>query len=369
MPSCFELFAGCGGAGKGMSQAGYDPTGGIEWYQPAADIYNANHSIPVTVMDLLKIDRIPTVDLLWASPVCKRFSRANIKRGETDEDTQVAQHIAKLMVDSRPRHIAIENVRDYEKSASLDLIWTALDRAGYQLDIGIYNAANYGAPTTRERLIVRASLDPLSDVIPTHRNPILNRADENQLSLFPIQQLPDWIGWYEAIADRLDELPASSLTDKQKSAIAQRFSNLSPNELSHCILVDTTQSRPGQSSTAIFSDPPTFTITAEITKRSTTRAKILIERVGYFNLPKIYNTCPAPTIRSAPHIDDKGSYRVVYNIIDEKYRVFAADIRCLAAWSGFPLDYRWGNNRGEAGRAIGNAVPPPLARQIALSFA
>lgn len=46
----------------------------------------------------------------------------------------------------------------------------------------------------------------------------------------------------------------------------------------------------------------------------------------------------------------------------------SADVRCLAAWQGFPADYDWCDNRGEAGRAIGNAVPPPLAKAIALSF-
>lgn len=365
---CFQA------AGGAMRECGKQDlsklTGGVEYYQPAADIYNANHSVPVTVANILDIDRLPdNIDLLWASPVCKSFSRANRKRGETDLDTKIASHVARLMVGARPRHIAIENVRDYIGSDSFNILWAALAGAGYNLDDRIYNCADYGVPTTRERLVIRASLEPLGKVVRTHRDPIANRIDANQLTLFPVERLPDWIGWYEAIADRLEDLPESRLTQKQKMAICERFNNSLPIYLPSKMLVDTTRSRPGQGSTVLAPEAPAFTITAEAGKRLVTRSRILVERVGYFGTPKIYADCPMPTIRAAPHIDDRGSYRVVYNIIDEKYRVFAADIRCLAAWSGFPPDYKWGDNRGEAGRSIGNSVPPNLAKAIALSFA
>ncbi|MGL5877471.1 MAG: TIGR04255 family protein, partial [Xenococcaceae cyanobacterium] len=67
-------------------------------------------------------------------------------------------------------------------------------------------------------------------------------------------------------------------------------------------------------------------------------------------------TIPAPTIRAHQHIDGfRGSYRVAYNVVNN-YDCYAADIRCLAAWQSFPPSYHWGNNRGEAGRAIGNAA-------------
>ena len=90
---------------------------------------------------------------------------------------------------------------------------------------------------------------------------------------------------------------------------------------------------------------------------------------GYYGgKPKHYiDTIPAPTIRSSPSIDDKGCYRVSHNIWDG-IDCLDADIKCLAAWQGFPKDYRWGDNKGEAGRAIGNAVPPALAISVALSF-
>jgi DNA (cytosine-5)-methyltransferase 1 len=322
--TCFSLFSGCGGSDSGMVAAGYRSIGGIEYHAPAADIYDLNHATPVTRANILDIDRIPTVDLLWISPPCPAFSIANPNRGETPKDIALARHIIKLAIESRPRSIAIENVRGYINSQSLSLIQAALDRSGYRVDDLVYNAANYGTPSTRMRLIVRSSLDRLSEVKQTHCSP--RRSNNTQMSMF--DRLPNWVSWYEAIANRIEDLPRSELTANQKMAIS--------------------------SNTATTLKDPN---------------RILIERVGYYNgEPNTYRSdIPAPTIRAHQHIDDRGTYRVSHNIIDNG-DVYAADIQCLATWQSFPVDYQWGSHRGESGRAIGNAVPPKLAEAIARSF-
>ncbi len=388
MRTSFSLFSGCGGSDSGMVAAGYTSQGGIEYHAPAADIYDLNHPIPVTRANILDIDSIPTVDLLWISPPCPSFSIANTNRGETDNDIKLAIHIAKLAIESRPRSIAIENVRAYASSQSLGIIWAALEGAGYRVSSSIECAANYGAPTTRERLIVRASLDPLRPIVPTHQKP------SDQLSLFA---LPNWIGWYEAIAHRIHELPKSRLTENQirvlerqnielpllvdgagndrQSSYTTRARDLPANTLTVSIakhpirvLVDLSQSRQGTHFTARSSELLAHTIARRHGENYNSHTKILIERVGYYNEPNTYRShLPSPTIRSSPSIDDKGSYRVSHNIVDS-CEVYAADIQCLAAWQSFPQDYRWGENRGEAGRAIGNAVPPQLAKAVAKSF-
>lgn len=330
-----------------MVAAGYTSIGGVEWHAPAADIYDANHDAKLTRANILDIRSIPSVDLLWMSPPCPAFSIANTKRGETDADTALATHIVKLAVDSRPRSIAIENVRGYQSSRSLAIIIEALGSAGYKIDSAIYNAANYGTPTTRQRLIVRATLGELEQVAKTHQKP------SNQLSLFG---LPGWISWWGVVCDRVEELPRSQLTENQKLSVVAVDSK---------ILVDGIGNNHGSSYTTLVDCEPANTITASTAKHP---HRIMIERVGYYNgTPNQYQDCPAPTIRSAPHCDDKGAYRVAYNILDN-YDCYAADIKCLAAWQGFPPDYNWLDNRAQAGRGIGNSVPPPLARAIASSL-
>lgn len=385
--TCFSLFSGAGGSDCGMIAAGYTSSGGIEYHQPAADIYNLNHKAPVTVVDILSIEKIPTVDLLWCSPPCPSFSIANTNRGETQKDLELGYHLATLIRGSKPRSIAIENVRGYAKSKSLSIILSALEDLGYEVRQSIECAANYGAPTTRERLIVRASLDPISPMVHTHQKA------SNQLGLF---SLPTWVSWWDAIEDRIEELPISRLTDNQIKALIQknitapllvngdgnnyqssyttrRASDPAPTVTSSIakhpmrILVDTCNTRSGRYTTR-SNHEPSYTITRRHGE-STSYSRLLIERVGYYNgSPNTYeDNLPSPTIRSAQHIDDKGSYRVAYNILD-RYDCYAADIKCLAAWQSFPADYNWGKNRGEAGRAIGNAVPCKLSEAVAKSF-
>ena len=344
MKTCYSWFSGCGGSDVGMELAGYRSVGGIEWHNSAANIYDANQLVPVLRSDIMAVESVPSVDLLWISPPCPSFSIANVNKGETDRDIALATHIANLISGSNPRHVAIENVRGYRDSRSLQIIIDRLTQLGYSIDVAIYNAADYGTPTTRQRLIVRASLDKLHPVVKTHQKP------SNQLGLF---DLPAWVSWWDVVRDRVSELPVSKLTDNQARSLDDAIGHKLIDGIGH-------DNRFGYR----LSNEPSFTVTASINKHP---IRLLIERCGYRDSPNIYHNVPAPTIRSAQHIDNKGSYRVAYNILDN-YDCYAADVRCLAAWQGFPADYDWGDNRGEAGRAIGNAVPPPLAKAIALSF-
>lgn len=342
----YELFAGCGGAGVGMKIAGYELTGGIEYHHAAADIYDANHDIPLTRANILDIDRIPSVDIVWSSPPCPSFSLANNNRGETEKDINLAKHIAKLIVASRPTSVAIENVRGYWGSNSCDILLDALDKAGYNIQHSIECAADYGAATTRRRLIVRASLNPILPLVKTHQKVGF---DADQLSLFDI--LPNWVSWYDAIESFIHTLPKSTLTDNQSAALSKREIPLPP-------LIN---------STVLSERKLSPIITAFRGSQVSSNSRILIERLGYRGEPNIYtDSKPCPTIRAHTHLDDHGCYRIAANIIDN-FECFAADIRCLAAWQSFP-SYNWLSNRGEAGRCIGNAVPPLLARSIALSF-
>jgi len=364
---CYELFAGAGGVVVGMAQAGYTSLGGVEYHPPAADIYDLNHDTPLTRANILDIDRIPTVDLLWASPPCQSHSIANRNKGEKENDIALAQHIARLMVDSRPRHIAIENVRAYGKSKSLAIIYEALVEAGYDITSSIECAANYGAPTTRERLIFRATLGTLGPIVQTHSNP------SKQQELFG--QKPQWNGWWNAIAHLVDELEPSYLTENQIKSFdnwMKKNWDLTPPLLIAAgggmpkILIDGDSYKNSRDCAIRMGEQPTPTIAACHSKHP---MRVLIERVGYYNgNPSVWRSeVPSPTIRSSQHIDDKGSYRVAYNVVDG-YDCYKANIQCLAAWQGFPADYNWGKNRGEAGRGIGNSVPPALSAAIARSF-
>jgi DNA (cytosine-5)-methyltransferase 1 len=332
LKTCFSLFSGCGGADEGLRQAGYRSLGGIELDGRFADIYDLNHEVPATRADVLGVDRIPTADLLWVSPPCPSFSAGNLKAGgEKDADRKLAVHIAKLAIESNTRTIAIENVPAYLNSGAYGILSAALIDAGYWIEANIQCTADYGAPTTRRRAIVLAVKEGNPSTIAltkTHRKPGLkweqSLSREDGRWHWGCRDLPPWQSWWEAIADRLPELPVSRLTEIQ----SQRLGLCPPPET------------------------------------------CLIERCGYYHgRPKIYPpNVPAPTIRSAQHSDGRGSYRVALNVVRDS-TAYTADIRCLADWQGFPRSYQFGDNRAIAGRTIGNAVPPPLAVAVGRAFA
>jgi DNA (cytosine-5)-methyltransferase 1 len=310
--SCASLFSGCGGSDTGMRMAGFTPVFGVEFDPEIAKLFALNHAADLQVTDILEVRSIPSVDLLWVSPPCPSFSLANQNRGETAQDIKLAQHLGFLICESKPENVAIENVPAYSKSQSFAILVDALLRGGYQVHAAIYNSADFGVPQQRKRLIIRASRHCLSQVGQSH-----SRSPE-QLDLFGEKRR--WVGWSEVIDfNHLQEQP---LTQNQLAALG--------------------------------ANPPTLT---------------LIERTGYRGGVPCYwsEKHPAPTIRSHPHHDRKGTYRVAYNVAYGK-ESFAADNLCLAAWQSFPADYRWGESRAVAAKAIGNAVPPLMAAAISRSF-
>ncbi len=74
-------------------------------------------------------------------------------------DKETAKSTADFIDAVKPRVVTIENVKGYKDSDAMKIITKALDKNGYKWDADVYNAADYGGYTSRERLIVRAVKD------------------------------------------------------------------------------------------------------------------------------------------------------------------------------------------------------------------
>lgn len=99
----------------------------------------------------------------------------------------------------------IENVQGYKNFESFGLIRAALDKAGYWSNATVENAADYGVPQTRKRLILRA---------------VRNRW------LPPLPDPEPWRGWYEAIEDLLPGLPESAFVPWQLARLPAEMMTL-----------------------------------------------------------------------------------------------------------------------------------------------
>ena len=125
------------------------------------------------------------VDVLWASPDCKHFSKAKGTAPKERNIRELAWAVARWVRDTRPKLVCVENVEEFQTWGPLDgdgqpiksragetfRRWVReIEREGYRVDWRLLRACDYGAPTIRRRLFVVARRDrkPVRWPEPTH---------------------------------------------------------------------------------------------------------------------------------------------------------------------------------------------------------
>ena len=188
-------------SGGGLLEEGLkgiiNPQVAVEFNEKIAGVYADNHGNHIVTADVRNVDPSELikhidgeVQYFHASPVCKNFSIAKRNAGEVGIDKETAQSTADFIHAVRPKVVTIENVKGYQRSDSLGVILKALSDEGYTYDVGVYNAADFGGYTHRERLIVRAVRDGL---LPEKPSPI------------DVRLRPK--GWMDAVDDLIETLP------------------------------------------------------------------------------------------------------------------------------------------------------------------
>ncbi len=183
-----DLFAGGGGASLGMARAlGRDPDIAINHDPEAVAMHRANH--PGTkhyCQDVFTIKPLDAtggrpVDLLWASPDCKHFSKAKGGKPRSRKIRDLAWVVVRWARDVKPRVIILENVEEFRtwgplgpdnrpdkaRAGQTFNRWVAaLRRLGYQVEWRELVACDYGAPTSRKRFFLVARRDGRAIVWP-----------------------------------------------------------------------------------------------------------------------------------------------------------------------------------------------------------
>lgn len=228
-----DLFAGGGGASLGIEKALGRPIDiAINHDRIALAVHKANHPRTlhltsdiwkVKPKDVIKGRR---VSLLWASPDCTHFSVAKGAQPRKQKIRFLAYSVIRWAHDVKPDVICLENVQEFrnwgplddegkpiqkEKGKSYRRWLRSLEKLGYQVEVRILNAANYGAPTSRKRLFLIARRDGLPIRWPQETH--------GGLGLLPVRTAAECIDW---------GLPCPSifgrkkdLADKTKWRIAQ----------------------------------------------------------------------------------------------------------------------------------------------------
>lgn len=161
------IKAGTYFSGGGLVEEGLkgviDPVVAVEYDEKISGVYRNNfgqHLVTADVRDVDPKELVKNIDgeveFFHASPVCKNFSQAKANHEEVELDKETAQSTADFIGQIKPAVVTIENVKGYRDSEAMKIITDALDANGYKWDADVYNAADYGGYTNRERLIVRA---------------------------------------------------------------------------------------------------------------------------------------------------------------------------------------------------------------------
>ena len=164
------MKAGTYFSGGGLVEEGLkgiiDPVVAVEYDRKISGVYRNNFGQHIVTADVRDVDPKELVkhidgevEYFHASPVCKNYSQAKSNSGEVELDKETAKSTADFIDAVKPRVVTIENVKGYKDSEAMNIITKALDKNGYTWDSDVYNAADYGGYTSRERLIVRAVKD------------------------------------------------------------------------------------------------------------------------------------------------------------------------------------------------------------------
>lgn len=164
-PTAIDLFAGAGGFSLGLMSAGFEVLGAFDSWDVAVNTYGTNFDHPVVQCDLSKItgkellarigSRGDSVDVLVGGPPCQGFS---VQRIGSDHDIRnhLVLEFGRFVSELKPQLFFMENVPGLLGKRGKELVaefTSRLEDAGYRVTSTIINAADYGVPQLRKRVV------------------------------------------------------------------------------------------------------------------------------------------------------------------------------------------------------------------------
>jgi DNA (cytosine-5)-methyltransferase 1 len=368
-----ELFVGAGGLALGLQRAGFVPVLAVDSDIRAFETIqaNSNHAREYTAgwgaqhEDVHRLDytNLASPDLLAAGAPCQPFSIGGHLRREDDE-RNLFPEVLRAVRALRPRAFILENVRgllfprakpyfDYllaqlrvpsrrllpgegrnEHAAALQAIPETEHE--YFVDGRVFNAADFGLPQVRQRLIVvgiKRSESPWAWPAETHSKEALVSAL-----------------WDDAYWD--EHNVANQVRYQVQAGLPQRRDPLFQKERWRTLRDLTRELGPPHDGSG--NDPAHVLVPGARVYRSHTGSHL---------------DWPSKSVKAGVHGPPGGEHIVVMD--DGSYRYLT--VRECGALQGFPHDYVWPKYRSQAMRLLGNAVPVALAeavgRQLAATLA
>lgn len=159
-----DLFAGCGGLSLGFEEAGFEGLLAIDNWQDALDTYAANRNFSrtlcadistITPQFIKKTYNIDNVDVIIGGPPCQGFSIAG-KRIIEDERNLLYKSFVNFVSCFHPKAFVMENVPNILSIGGgivRETIIRDFENLGYRVAVKVLTASDYGVPQNRRRAV------------------------------------------------------------------------------------------------------------------------------------------------------------------------------------------------------------------------
>ena len=339
--AALSLFSGCGGDTLGMSQSGLD----VKWYSELVSTFQESHDMNFKHSTLLggDIRKIPDekfeelrgkVDTIFAGFPCQSFSHGG-KKDPDDPRGQLFHQFVRATRLIQPKFIIGENVKGLltRKTQNgglfLDLILEEFRTIGYTCHYKVFSADAAGVPQSRERLILVGSKEPMVDPFPSLRGS-------------PKKVLRDVLRFDMAGAIKVDrELLTEAGVPEEHILVGEGEPIGTPHPYLQLKVSERDVTYNGKRvSTYAFSFGK---------RKSPVHCEVVDPRICSKTLICTYDHQPRLFVAQKT---PEGYYLRPYTI-DEIKEI-----------QGFPRDYKLSGNLKQQIVQLGNAVPPPLIREV-----
>mgnify|MGYP004629120071 FL=1 len=198
-----SLFSGAGGLDLGFIKAGHQILWANDLYTDAVKTYQKNIGNHIVCEDISKISTsdIPDCDIVIGGFPCQGFSVANTKRHVDDERNVLYKQLLRVIRDKNPKFFLAENVKgilSIGKGQVFQMILKDFKSIGYNVQYRVLNAADYGVPQTRLRVII---VGVRKDVHFEYKYPSPTNSKDGA------NGLPRWV----SVSDALKDIPDPDL--------------------------------------------------------------------------------------------------------------------------------------------------------------
>ena len=366
-PIGIDLFAGVGGMSLGFEQAGFDIAAAVEIdpIHAAAHKFNfpdcaviARSITTVTGDEIREAAGIgdKDIDVVFGGAPCQGFSMIG-QRALDDPRNSLVQDFVRIVDELKPRTFVFENVKGLtlgkHRQFLLEII-SEFQSRGYKVeqDWKVLNAASYGVPQDRQRLILLGARK--DNPMPNYPAPFTSAAGREEGAL---PQGPN-------CKDALDDLPDAEAYNELLETDEVRAEWGMPSNYAK-------ELRGLTNDAWHFGYPRAYDVTLLTSSLRTDHTEISRRRYAatvpgrvepisrFFKLSPVgvSNTLRAGTDSS------RGAFTSPRPIHYSLSRCIT--VREMARLHGFPDWFRFHMTKWHGARQIGNAVPPPMARAIA----